>query len=78
MLASSRRLSGHAKMHLGLVFEVVGSYGIAVVMYARAEQFASTLIVFFTLSPSWVAIWMLVHSIVVPAPPGRALFALLA
>jgi type IV secretory pathway VirB3-like protein len=77
-LASSPRISWHAKMHLGLVFEVIGSYGIALSMYVGAERFASTPIVFFALSPSWVAIWMLSYSIVVPAPPGRALFALLA
>ena len=78
VLASSPRMPWRAKMHLGLVFEVVGSYGIALSMYVGAERFASTPIVFFALSPSWVAIWMIVYSIVVPAPPGRALFALLA
>ena len=77
-LASSPRLPWHAKMHLGLVFEVLGSYGIALSMYVGAGQYASTPLVFFVLSPSWVAIWMIVYSIVVPAPPGRALFALLA
>jgi serine/threonine-protein kinase len=77
-LASSRRVPWHAKMHLGLVFEVLGSYGIALSMYVGAERFASTPIVFFALSPSWVAIWMIVYSIVVPAPPGRVLLALLA
>lgn len=77
-LASSPRISWRAKLHLGLVFEVVGSYGIALSMYTGAEQFASTPIVFFMLGPSWVAIWMIVYSIVVPAPLGRALLALLA
>jgi hypothetical protein len=76
-LAGSSRLSWQAKMHLGLVFEVLGSYGIALSMYVGAERFADTPIVFQALSPSWVAIWMLVYSIVVPAPPGRALVALL-
>lgn len=77
-LASNPRVPWHAKMHLGLVVEVAGSYGIALSMYLGAEEFASTPIIFFALSPSWVAIWMLVYSIVVPAPPGRALLALLA
>ncbi len=77
-LASSPRISWRAKLHLGLVFEVLGSYGIALAMYTGAEQFASTPIVFFMLGPSWVAIWMIVYSIVVPAPLGRALLALLA
>ena len=77
-LASSPRIPWQTKMHAGLVFEVLGSYGIALSMYVGAERFASTPIVFFALSPSWVAIWMIVYSIVVPAPPGRALVALLA
>jgi serine/threonine-protein kinase len=51
---------------------------IALAMYVDAEQYATTPIVFFVVSPSWIAIWMIVYSIVVPAPPGRALFALLA
>ena len=78
VLASSTRVSWRAKMHLGLLFEVVGSYGIALAMYVDAERYATTPIVFFVVSPSWIAIWMIVYSIVVPAPPGRALFALLA
>ncbi|HKQ18136.1 MAG TPA: protein kinase [Candidatus Eisenbacteria bacterium] len=78
LLASNPRVSWQAKMHLGLAFEVLGSYGIAFSMYVGAERFADTPIVFFALSPSWVAIWMLIYSIVVPAPPGRALLALVA
>jgi serine/threonine-protein kinase len=77
-LASSRRVSWHAKMHVGLVFQVLGSYGIALAIYVGAERYADTPIVFFAVSPSWVAIWMILYSIVVPAPPGRALLALLA
>jgi serine/threonine-protein kinase len=77
-LASSPRMTWRGKLRLGLVFEVLGSYGIALSMYLGAEQFADTPIIFFALSPSWVAIWMIVYSIVVPAPPGRALLALLA
>jgi len=77
-LASSTRMTWRAKLRIGLVFEVIGSYGIALSMYTGAERFADTPIVFFSLSPSWVAIWMLLYSIVVPSPPGRALLALLA
>jgi len=77
-LAASPRFSWQVKMNAGLIFEVVGSYGIALAMYVGAERFASTPIVFFALAPSWVAIWMILYSIVVPAPPGRALLALLA
>ena len=77
-LGSSPRVTWRGKSYLGLVFEVIGSYGIALAMYTGAERFRDTPIVFFSLSPSWVAVWMLVYSIVVPAPPGRALLALLA
>jgi serine/threonine-protein kinase len=77
-IAASPRVPWRAKMNVGLVFEVLGSYGIALSMYVGAERFANTPIVFYALSPSWVAIWMIVYSIVVPASPGRALVALLA
>jgi hypothetical protein len=77
-LAASPRMSWRAKMHVGLAFEVLGSFGIALAMYSRAGQFADTPILFFALSPSWVAIWLIIYAIVVPAPPGRALLALLA
>jgi len=77
-LASSPRMTWRGKLRLGLVFEVLGSYGIALSMYVGAERFASTPVVFFALSPSWVAIWMILYSIVVPAPPGKALLAMLA
>ena len=77
-LASNARMTWRAKLRLGLLFEVIGSYGIALSMYTGAERFKDTPIVFFSLSPSWVAIWMILYSIVVPAPPGRALLALLA
>ena len=77
-LASSPRIAWRAKLRLGLLFEVIGSYGIALSMYTGADRFKDTPIVFFALGPSWVAIWMILYSIVVPAPPGRALLALLA
>src|SRR5512138_1817500 len=67
-LAFDSRVSWRSKMNLGLLFEVLGGYGIALSMYVRAERFADTPIVFFAVGPSWVAIWMIVYSIVVPAP----------
>jgi eukaryotic-like serine/threonine-protein kinase len=77
-IAASPRVSWLTKMHVGLVFEVLGSYGIALAMYLGIEQYASMPMLFFGLSPSWVAVWMIVYSIVVPAPPMKALLALLA
>src|SRR5881394_3503204 len=40
-LASSPRMTWRGKLRLGLVFEVLGSYGIALAMYLGAERFAS-------------------------------------
>jgi len=77
-LASSPRMTWRAKLRLGLVFEVVGSFGIALAMYSSAEPLRASPIIFFVLSPSWVAIWMILYAIVVPAPPRKALLALLA
>src|SRR5262245_4669217 len=77
VLAGSPLLSSETKINLGLVFQVVASYGIALSMYAEVEPGLPE-VVFHVLSPSWVGIWMLFYTIVVPAPPGRALLALLA
>ena len=77
VLAGSPRLSSETKIHLGLFFQVAASYGIALSMYADVEPNLPE-VVFHVLSPSWVGIWMLFYTIVVPAPPGRALLALIA
>ena len=78
-VVSSPRLSWDAKVNLGLVFQVIGSYGIALAMYIMLPALGRTVDdVAPATSPSWVAIWMIFYSIVVPAPPGRALLALVA
>jgi hypothetical protein len=77
-LASSPRMPWETKVNLGLVFQVLSCYGIAASQYLQLPQLAATPLVFYVLSPSWVAVWMIVYSIVVPAPPGRALLALIA
>src|SRR4029450_13191794 len=66
MLARSPRLSWEAKLNLGLVFQVVASYGIALSTYLDVPADLPP-VVFHVLSPSWVAIWMLFYTIVVPA-----------
>jgi eukaryotic-like serine/threonine-protein kinase len=77
-LASSKRLDWESKVNLGLVFQVLASYGIACSMYLDLEPLrGASEIVFHVLSPSWVAVWMLFYATVVPTPPGRALVALL-
>ena len=58
---------------LGLVFEVLGSYGIAAARYLDPEQGAMAPPVV-----SWVAVWILLFATVIPTPPRRALIAALA
>jgi eukaryotic-like serine/threonine-protein kinase len=61
-------------MHIGLAFEVVSSYGIA------AAEFLDPRILEHNswIGLSWVAVWTLLFTIVVPTPPRRAVFAALA
>jgi hypothetical protein len=75
---TSPRLGWEAKVNLGLLFQVAASIGIALSQYLSLPELASMPVVYFVLSPSWVGIWMLFYSIVVPAPPRRALVALVA
>src|SRR3989454_1159060 len=77
-VASSPRLSWQTKLNLGLAFEVAGSYGIALAQYLVIPDIRNEPHILHVLSPSWVAIWMLFYSIVVPAPPGKTLVALMA
>jgi serine/threonine-protein kinase len=77
-LISHPRLGWEAKLNLGLVFEVLSCYGIALSMYLDLGKFQEMPLAYYVLSPSWPAIWMIAFSIVVPAPPGRALLAQLA
>ena len=74
--AASARLSWQAKLHLGLAFEVLGSYGIALAQYMFPPDLRKTPEILHVLSPSWVAVWMIFYSAVVPAPPRKALVAL--
>jgi serine/threonine-protein kinase len=73
-LISSTRLSARVKMWLGLAFEVLGSYGIATAEYHHIAAPIS----YGDLGPggfglSWVAVWVLLFSVVVPVPPRLAL-----
>jgi serine/threonine-protein kinase len=71
----SPRVSLLTVMHLGLVFEVVSSYAIA------AAEFADPLALEThrgMLGLSWVAVWVVLFTVVVPTPPRRALVAALA
>ena len=71
----STRVPLPAVMTTGLVFEVVGSYGIA------AAEFLDPMGITIGTGHfglSWVAVWTLIFTIVVPTPPRRALVAALA
>src|SRR6185295_17292383 len=62
-------------LDVGLLFEVVGSFGIAAAQYLDPSRYA--------LGPpwlglSWVAVWMIGFTVVVPSQPRRALAAALA
>ena len=68
------RVSGSTLVALGLAFQVAGSYGIAAAQYLDPQLHA-------TMAPtaglSWVAVWMLSFTVIVPAPPRWALAAAL-
>ena len=76
-LVPSPRLRWDTKVNLGLAFEVLASYGIAIAQYGSIPSQGVPEMVYHVISPSWVGIWMLFFAIVVPAPPGRALLALI-
>ena len=74
-IARSPRMSLPAVMNVGLAFEIVGSYGIA------ASEFLGMMgqrpsFTWFGLS--WVSVWTLLFTVVVPTPPRRAVLAALA
>lgn len=75
LLARSPRLSARRAMDLGLVFEVVSSYAIAAAEFADPAGLAMR---GDSLSLSWVAVWVMLVTIVVPNSPRRALLAALA
>ena len=71
----SARISLPAVMNLGLAFEVVSSYAIAAAEFADPrglEQHRGML------GLSWVAVWVVLFTVVVPTPPRRAVLAALA
>jgi serine/threonine-protein kinase len=70
-----RRMPPEAVLTMGLVFEVAGSFGIAAAQYLDVARY--------TTEPpwaglSWVAVWMLGFTVMIPSPPRWALWAALA
>ena len=75
-LTSSPRLSARLKMWLGLLFQLAGSYGIASAEYHHI----TAPIQYGEFGPggfglSWVAVWVLLFTVVVPVPPRISLVA---
>jgi hypothetical protein len=73
-LTLSRRVAVRTVLDMGLAFEVVGSFGIAAAQYLDPSRYAA--------GPpwiglSWVAVWMIGFTVVVPSEPRRALAAAL-
>ncbi len=71
----SPRLPLPAAMNIGLAFEIVSSYGIA------AGEFADPMALEMQgghMGLSWVAVWVVLFTVVVPTAPRRALSAALA
>lgn len=77
VLASLDSLSWRAKIDLGLGFEVVGSYVIALAQYLDTTAIREHPVLIHVLSPSWVGIWIIFFSAVVPTPPRRTIAALI-
>ncbi len=63
-------------MNVGLVFEIASSYAIAAAEFARSHgtRDPSGAI----LGLSWVAVWVVLFTVVVPTTPRRAVLAALA
>ena len=74
LILGSKRLSLSSAMTLGLIFEIAGAYGIA------AAEFTDPMVDLHgrALGFSWVAVWTVLFTVVVPMRPRRALFAALA
>ena len=69
------RISAQAVMNLALVFEVVSNYGIAAAQFLDPMGIPAVAGWF---GLSWVAVWTLLFTVVIPTPPRRALMAALA
>jgi len=71
----SPRLPLSAAMNLGLAFEVVSNYGIAAAEFLDPAGLNPEVRWF---GLSWVAVWTLLFTVVIPTPPRRAVMAALA
>ena len=78
LATKSPRFAPKTILNLGLVFQVVFSFGIAASEYAEIyAPIQNPPGEYGGLGLSWVAVWMLLYFMVVPAPPRKALLAAL-
>ena len=74
-LTWKRQIPVEVVLKMGLVFEVVASFGIAAAQFLDAKLYT-------TQPPwaglSWVAVWMASFTVIIPSPPRSALAAALA
>jgi serine/threonine-protein kinase len=74
-LIGGARLPPLSVMNVGLAFEVISSYGIAAAEFLNPAGFNPDVRWF---GLSWVAVWTLLFTVVIPTPPRRAVMAALA
>jgi len=75
LLLGTGRMPRGLALTIGLIFEVAGSYGIAASEFLDPRGPSTNVVPFLGLS--WVAVWTVLFTIVVPTPPRRALLAAL-
>jgi serine/threonine-protein kinase len=73
-LADPSRLSLRPATALAVVFEIASSYGITAAEFLHTLDFRNAT----WIGLSWVSVWMLLFTIVIPASPRRSLIAALA
>jgi serine/threonine-protein kinase len=72
-ISCSKLITLKTSMTIGLIFEVVGSYGIAFAEFPDPMGFAHEMPNPQYLGLSWVAVWTMLFTVVVPTAPRRAL-----
>jgi hypothetical protein len=73
-IVSDPRVAPRTKVQIGLAFEALGSFGIAAIQYqAIASPIRYADLGTWDFGLSWVAIWVVVFSAMVPTPPNLTL-----